>query len=336
MAKKKKSPKYDEGAIKQLIGEINEIVAPEMPLDENAEVDDIIPDIVEEMNDSSFDPEDDFTDESKALLDKIAQDNDLDPIFEVDDDDEDEDEEDEETNEEEDEDLDEDEDDDDEDDDDEDEDEEDDDDEDLDEDDDDEDDDDEDEDEEDDEEDEEEPEPPKKKKKKAAKKKGKKAPAPAKRKAAKKSSGKPGVIQTILETLVEHGPITHLGIVGKLKKVFPERNENSMMGTVRVQVPNRIRNERKLDVRRDKSGAYYIHGTEQEKKADLAPRDKKAEKKAKKAKKSAKKTKTEKKSGKKAAAKKSTSKKKDVKDTKKSAKKTTKKKETKKKAAKKK
>lgn len=77
-------------------------------------------------------------------------------------------------------------------------------------------------------------------------KKSTKAPVVKKEKAAKK----PGVIQTICDSIGEK-PITEAKILAKLKKAFPDKQEKSMMSTIKVQIgtnkqPTRMERERKI------------------------------------------------------------------------------------------
>jgi hypothetical protein len=125
-------------------------------------------------------------------------------------------------------------------------------------------------------EDEEEEEAPKKSGKKGPKK-GTRPPASA------GGEGKPGIIASIVEFLqgaTEAKPITKEKILTKLEKRFPDRSADAMKKTVNVQVPNRIVNDKKLTVHKDKDGKGYWINPDDEKKA--APKsDKKAAKAAK-------------------------------------------------------
>ena len=90
------------------------------------------------------------------------------------------------------------------------------------------------------------------------------APAKPKSKSKAKASssrqgGKPGVCASIIEFIQNDGPITKADIVAKLKKRFPDRNEDSMAKTVNVQVPNRINKEKNLNVVLTDNG-YQIGG----------------------------------------------------------------------------
>lgn len=69
----------------------------------------------------------------------------------------------------------------------------------------------------------------------------------------------PGVIAKIAEILqaaTAKKPITKEQIVAKLVKAFPDREESSMKGTVAVQVPSRIANERGIKVKKNDKGYY--------------------------------------------------------------------------------
>lgn len=77
--------------------------------------------------------------------------------------------------------------------------------------------------------------------------------------------GGPGIIGSIVEFLKgasAEKPITKKGIVTKLSKRFEDRDASAMAKTVNVQVPNRIKTDKKLDVRSvDLEGGgkgYYI------------------------------------------------------------------------------
>lgn len=93
----------------------------------------------------------------------------------------------------------------------------------------------------------------------AAKGKGKEE-APAGKKAAKKgkADGKkkedkgPGVIASIVEFLKaasSKSPLTKDQLADKLAKRFPDRERESMLRTINVQVPNRLKTDKELDVK---------------------------------------------------------------------------------------
>lgn len=72
--------------------------------------------------------------------------------------------------------------------------------------------------------------------------------------------GKPGVIASIKEFLSkasEEKPVSKKDIVKKLKERFPDRDDEAMGKTVNVQVPNRLRKDAGLDVKKNESG-YWI------------------------------------------------------------------------------
>lgn len=133
-----------------------------------------------------------------------------------------------------------------------------------------------------DDEDEEEEAPPKKSKSKKSSTKSKKAAKaeadddedddddepvkPKKGKVKKKADSKPkakkgpGVIATIIELLqaaTKKKPITKDAIRDELVERFPERDGESMMRTINVQVPNRIKSDKGLTVVKTDKG-YYI------------------------------------------------------------------------------
>ncbi len=95
--------------------------------------------------------------------------------------------------------------------------------------------------------------------------KGKAKPAEkAKAKPAKKAEPKeergPGVIASIVEFLgaaTEEKPINKDRLVEKLKKRFPDRQETAMMKTINVQVPNRLKTDKKINVKKNDKG-YWI------------------------------------------------------------------------------
>lgn len=92
------------------------------------------------------------------------------------------------------------------------------------------------------------------------------APAKPKGKAPPKSAGgegKPGIIATIVSTVknaTEEKPVSKKGILAVLTKAFPDRDADSMMRTINVQVPNRIKKDKKLNVVKNDKG-YYVDGT---------------------------------------------------------------------------
>jgi hypothetical protein len=93
-------------------------------------------------------------------------------------------------------------------------------------------------------------------KKKAAAKPAAKKPA-AKKAAPKKAPKKGGVIASIIEAL-EKGPKTHKQLHAMLVKKFPDRKPESMLNTIRVQVPGRINRERDFSLEKDDKGRFSI------------------------------------------------------------------------------
>ena len=90
-------------------------------------------------------------------------------------------------------------------------------------------------------------------KKTPAKKDEKKTPA-KKKAATPKKAKKPGVIATIFELVKTKGPITEDNIVKALVKKFPDRQEQSMRNTVKVQLPNRMSRERNVKIEKTDKG----------------------------------------------------------------------------------
>lgn len=89
------------------------------------------------------------------------------------------------------------------------------------------------------------------KKKKTAKAKKAKEPKPK----------KVGIIATIIEVLnaaSEKSPVTKQGILDVLSERFPERKPESMLRTVSVQVPTRLRVDKEIIVSKSKDG-YWIN-----------------------------------------------------------------------------
>ncbi len=89
----------------------------------------------------------------------------------------------------------------------------------------------------------------------AEKPKGKKPESAAK-------NGGPGIIASIVEFLsaaTEEKPINKERILAKLVKRFPDRDPDSMKNTINIQVPNRIKTDKHLNVIKTEQG-YYIAG----------------------------------------------------------------------------
>lgn len=120
---------------------------------------------------------------------------------------------------------------------------------------------------------EEEEEPPKKKtkaaaKKKTAAKKKKKAPEPPKGANKKKKPAPkpktpkgPGVIKSIIEFLKKANskrPLSKDALLEKLEDRFPERTPDAMRTTINIQVPNRLKKEKELDVRKNEKGFWIV------------------------------------------------------------------------------
>lgn len=72
---------------------------------------------------------------------------------------------------------------------------------------------------------------------------------------------KPGIINTIVETIEKSGKkgVTKDEILNALKETFPDRDEKSMKNTINVQVPNRITKE-KFKVVKTEDGRYFKEG----------------------------------------------------------------------------
>jgi hypothetical protein len=90
--------------------------------------------------------------------------------------------------------------------------------------------------------------------------KKKKGGAPKGTRPVKAGGEGPGVIASILEFLLkatEDRPITKQRLVEKLVKRFPQRDPEGMSKTVSVQIPNRIKREKGVDVRQNENG-YWI------------------------------------------------------------------------------
>lgn len=101
-------------------------------------------------------------------------------------------------------------------------------------------------------------------------------PTPAKPEKAKKKGtrpmsaggeGKPGIIATIQECLTKASketPVTKDAILNKLVKRFPDRDPDAMKNTINIQVPNRMRTDKKLNIVKTAEGGYYIQGGEED------------------------------------------------------------------------
>jgi hypothetical protein len=74
-------------------------------------------------------------------------------------------------------------------------------------------------------------------------------------------AGGTGVIATIIECIKAASPkqpVTKEEIGDELERKFPERGRAKMMKTVHIQVPNRLRKEKELDIVNNGSGGYYL------------------------------------------------------------------------------
>lgn len=97
------------------------------------------------------------------------------------------------------------------------------------------------------------------KKKSSKKKDGKKGKAPPK---SAGGDGKPGVIASIVEFLeaaTEDKPVSKDKMADKLAKRFPDRDRESMLRTINVQVPGRIKSDKGLNVEKNDKG-FWISG----------------------------------------------------------------------------
>ncbi len=96
---------------------------------------------------------------------------------------------------------------------------------------------------------------------KAEKEAAKKKPAADKKDTpAKKSNKGPGVIASII-TILQKAPkkgVSYDDIHAKLVKIFPDRDEKSLMNTIRVQVPSRINKERDFTVEKNAKGFFTV------------------------------------------------------------------------------
>jgi len=72
---------------------------------------------------------------------------------------------------------------------------------------------------------------------------------------AARGKGKPGVIQSILETIREKGPVTKEQILEELTRRFPDRNTKSMRSTIQVQIGGK---KRPLRLEREKGVTLLV------------------------------------------------------------------------------
>lgn len=76
-----------------------------------------------------------------------------------------------------------------------------------------------------------------------------------------KQTKKIGVIASIIEFLgaaSEEKPLSKDRLLAKLAKRFPDRNPESMLRTINVQVPTRLRTDKNIFVQRAEQGGYFI------------------------------------------------------------------------------
>src|SRR5690606_3546912 len=97
------------------------------------------------------------------------------------------------------------------------------------------------------------------------KKGGKDKPAAADKAPPKKAGGEkgPGVIASIIEFLEaasEEKPLSKDKIVERLAKRFPDRDPESMSKTVAVQVPNRLKSDKGLNIKKNDRGYWIVTG----------------------------------------------------------------------------
>lgn len=76
-------------------------------------------------------------------------------------------------------------------------------------------------------------------------------------KSTKKTSKKKGVIVTIVECITNER-MTREQILENLIVAFPERNAESMAKTIKVQVPNRIKREKKVQISETEKGFKIV------------------------------------------------------------------------------
>jgi hypothetical protein len=114
---------------------------------------------------------------------------------------------------------------------------------------------------------------PKAKEKAKAKAKAK-PEKPAEKVAGRKATptAKIGVIGTILKTIQENGPVTRKQIMTKLKRSFPDRDEDKMSKTMMCQIggkkrPLRLEREKKIKFDIDDAGKYTIKEAKKKRKA---------------------------------------------------------------------
>lgn len=87
-----------------------------------------------------------------------------------------------------------------------------------------------------------------------------KTASPKKEAKPKKDKG-PGVIATIEKAVREsckEQPVSREKILSILKKAFPEKEETSMMNTIKVQLPGRMAKEKNLKIKTTEDGKFYV------------------------------------------------------------------------------
>lgn len=84
--------------------------------------------------------------------------------------------------------------------------------------------------------------------------------APKKKASKKEGPKKVGVIASIIEFLGKASakkPLSKADLAEKLSEKFPDKEKNSMASTINVQVPNRIRKDKGIEVSKNENG-YWI------------------------------------------------------------------------------
>ena len=76
--------------------------------------------------------------------------------------------------------------------------------------------------------------------------------------APKKSKKKTGVITSIASIIEKRGPISKEQIHKRLIKMFPNRPAVALKSTINAQVPNRLNKEKKLKIKKNDKGKYFI------------------------------------------------------------------------------
>lgn len=97
--------------------------------------------------------------------------------------------------------------------------------------------------------------------------------------AAKKAKGA-GIIGTIVAVLTKASakkPVTKEEIHKVLQETYPEREAKGMLSTIHIQVPNRLRNDKKLNVQKSDKG-FWIEGGSDNAEPEAKPAKAKKEK----------------------------------------------------------